>query len=65
MSLEAFLGDSIVGLELNPHVVVLRRDDFRDLSATVFTMQLRVGGEAAPDLHVVVFTHLNTQIRLL
>lgn len=64
MSLETLLGDSIVRLKLNSHVVVLGRDDFRNLGATVFTMQLRVGGEATPHLHVVVFTDLNAQIRL-
>lgn len=63
MGLEAFLGDSVVRLELDSHVVVLRSDDFRDLGATVFPMKLRVGREAAPYLHIVVFTHLNTHIK--
>lgn len=43
MSFKAFLRNGVVRLELNPHVVVLRGDDLRDLGTTVFTMQLRVG----------------------
>jgi len=65
VSLEALLGDGVVGFKLNPHVVILRGDDLRDLRAAVFTMQLRVGWKAAAHLHKVVFTHLNTQTRLL
>lgn len=59
MSLEALFGDGVVGLELDPHVVVLGRDDFRDLGAAVLAVQLGVGGEAAAHLHVVVFAHLD------
>lgn len=60
MSLEALFGDGVVGLELDPHVVVLGRDDFGDLGAAVLAVQLGVGGEAAADFHVVVFAHLDT-----
>lgn len=59
MSLEALFGDGVVGLELDPHVVVLGRDDFGDLGAAVLAVQLGVGGEAAADFHVVVFAHLD------
>lgn len=59
MSLEALFGDGVVGFELDPHVVVLGRDDFRDLGAAVLAVQLGVRGQAAADLHVVVFAHLD------
>lgn len=62
VSFEAFLGDGVVWLELDPHVVVLWGDDLWDLSATVFTMELRVRWEAASYFDIIVFTHLNTQI---
>lgn len=39
---EAFLGDCVVGFELNPHVVVLGSDDLRDFRTAVFPMKLRV-----------------------
>lgn len=59
MSLEAFFGDGVVGFELDPHVVVLGRDDFGDLGAAVLAMQLGVGRQAAAHFHVVVFAHLD------
>lgn len=65
MSLEAFFGDGVVGLELDPHVVVLGRDDFRNLGAAVLAVQLGVRGEATADFHVVVFAHLDTGGRRL
>lgn len=40
MSLEAPLGDSVVRLELNPHVVVLGSDDLRFLCSTELPMKL-------------------------
>lgn len=59
MSLEAFFGDGVVGFKFDPHVVVLGRDDFRDLGAAVLAVQLGVGRQATADFYVVVFAHLD------
>lgn len=58
MSLEALFGDSVVGFELNPHVVALGCDDLGSLCSTEPPMKLRVGSQAAAHLHIIVFTHL-------
>ena len=58
MGLEALLGDGVVGLELDPHVVVLGGDHLGDLRAAVLPVKLRVRGQTAAHLHVVVLTHL-------
>jgi len=40
VSLEALLGDGVVRLELNPHVVLLRGDDLWLLRSTELPMKL-------------------------
>lgn len=58
MGFEALFGDGIVGLELDPHVVVLGGDDVRLLGAAELAVQLGVGGQPAAHLHEVVFADL-------
>lgn len=58
VSLEALLGDRVVGLELNPHVVVLGGDDLGFLGSAELAVELGVRGQAAAHLHVIIFTHL-------
>lgn len=58
MGFEALFGDGVVGLELDPHVVVLGGDDVRLLGAAELAVQLGVGGQPAAHLHEVVFADL-------
>lgn len=59
MCFEALLGYSVVRLELNPHVVEMRSDHVRYVHATELAVQLRLRGEATPDLHVIIFANLD------
>lgn len=58
MSLEAPLGDGVVRLELDPHVVAQGGDDLGLLRAAELPVELRVRTQAAAHLHVIVFAHL-------
>lgn len=58
MGLEALFGDSVVGLELHAHVVILGGDDLWLLGATELAVQLGVGCESAAHLHEVILAHL-------
>ena len=58
MCLEALFGDSVVGFELDSHIVELGRDHLGHFGTTKLAVQLRLGGQATPDLHVIVFADL-------
>lgn len=60
MSREAPPGDGVIRLELNPHVVVLRRDDLRFLRSTKLPIELRLWAQTTAHLHIIIFTHLTT-----
>lgn len=63
MSLEASLGDSVIRLKLNSHVVLLGGDDLWFLCSTEFAVKLRVWAQPTAHFYKVIFTHLmgNTQ----
>lgn len=58
MSFEALLGDSVVRLELDPHVVLLGGDDLGFLHSTELPMKLWVWSQPTAHLHIIIFTHL-------
>lgn len=63
MSLEASLGDGVIRLKLNSHVVLLGRDDLWFLCSTELAVKLWVWAQPTAHFHKVIFTHLmgNTQ----
>lgn len=63
VGLETLLGDGVVRLELNPHVVVLGGDDLGCLRSTEFPMKLWVWSQPTAHLHVIIFTHLMVDTR--
>lgn len=65
VSLEAPLGDGVVRLELDPHVVVQRGDDLGLLRSAELPVELGVRAGAAAHLHVVVLAHLPAKHRTI
>lgn len=64
VSFEASLGHCVVRFELHAHAVGLRRDGLWFLCTTEFPVKLRVSGQAASHLNIIVLANLRTEREL-
>lgn len=64
MSLEALLGDRVVRLELNAHVVVLGGDHVRFLSPAELAVEFGFGCEPTAHFYKVILTYLLEKVKV-